>query len=54
MAMTCNLKVRVSEADREALEAVAHADERTVSSLLRLIIREWLAVQQIKARSRGV
>jgi hypothetical protein len=47
------LRVCVTSAEREELEEKAAADGRKVSNLVRMILREWLVMQQVKARSRG-
>ncbi|NPD17307.1 hypothetical protein HOY34_19150 [Xinfangfangia sp. D13-10-4-6] len=40
---------RLDENDKMALEAAAKADARSVSSLLTVIVRQWLAAREDKA-----
>jgi len=43
--------VRLEQAQWRALHDIARADERSVSSLVRLILAEWLAARRHEAGS---
>jgi uncharacterized protein (DUF1778 family) len=53
MTKTANLHLRLEPDERDALEAAARADDRTVSQLARKIISEWLAKHAPKATNRA-
>lgn len=42
MAKTAALGFRIPEETKEALERAASADDRSVSSLVTIILRDWL------------
>ena len=42
MPKTDQIAIRIDPAMRIALEAVAAKDERSLSNLIKLILREWL------------
>lgn len=44
--LTRQIMIRLSPAQHEALEAAAHRERRTVSSLVRVILEDWLADNQ--------
>ena len=50
-AKTVTLTLRVLPEDRTALERAAKRDDRSVSSIVRIIIAEWRAKQRPEKRS---
>lgn len=46
MRKSLPVSFRLEEQDKVALEKAASDDARSVSSLLTLIVRQWLAVRQ--------
>jgi predicted transcriptional regulator len=44
----CNVKTRVRPAELEELERIAAEQDRSLSSVLRLAIRQYLAVQDAR------
>lgn len=52
MAKDLQIGVRMDAQTKAALETAAKADERTVSALVLKIVKEWLARQPQKGKSK--